>query len=214
MKIKDYKCKCGSDDFFFTDKGNQKGIYCCKCGKWLKWADKGERNLEQQQDDKRMQEEEWDEVYKNEDITPSVSVEEVEKSFIKDVEAVKDLLPCEDAISRQVISDYVESHIQEINTGYGDLNAHTNKILRMIVDYINNMPSVSPARPTGKWIWIKEAESVNTYSLVCSCCNNSIYKIGNVNNIEEAKKAIDNIMKERDWKYDNFCVNCGSYNRR
>ena len=46
MKIKDYKCKCGSDDFFFTDKGNQKGIYCCKCGKWLKWADKGERNLE------------------------------------------------------------------------------------------------------------------------------------------------------------------------
>ena len=45
MKIKDYKCKCGHDDFFFADKGNQKGIYCSYCGKWLKWADKNERNL-------------------------------------------------------------------------------------------------------------------------------------------------------------------------
>ena len=45
MKIKDYKCKCGHNDFFFDDKGNQKGIYCSYCGKWLKWADKDERNL-------------------------------------------------------------------------------------------------------------------------------------------------------------------------
>ena len=55
--------------------------------------------------------------------------------------------PCEDCINRQIISDYVESHIQEINTGYGDLNKHTNKILRMIVDYIDNMPSVTPQEP-------------------------------------------------------------------
>ncbi len=52
--------------------------------------------------------------------------------------------PCEDAISRQIISDYVESHIQEINTGYGNLNKHTNEILRMIVDYIESMPPVTP----------------------------------------------------------------------
>ena len=45
MKIKDYKCKCGHNDFFFADKGSQKGIYCSYCGKWLKWADKDERNL-------------------------------------------------------------------------------------------------------------------------------------------------------------------------
>lgn len=45
MKIKDYKCKCGHNDFFFVDKGSQKGIYCTYCGKWLKWADKDERNL-------------------------------------------------------------------------------------------------------------------------------------------------------------------------
>lgn len=45
MKIKDYKCKCGENDFFFDDKGNQKGIYCSYCGRWLKWASKDEQNL-------------------------------------------------------------------------------------------------------------------------------------------------------------------------
>ena len=45
MKIKDNKCKCGHSDFFFADKGNQQGIYCSYCGKWLKWADKDEQNL-------------------------------------------------------------------------------------------------------------------------------------------------------------------------
>lgn len=49
MKIKNYKCKCGHDDFFFADKGNQKGIYCSYCGKWLKWADKNEQNLDMKQ---------------------------------------------------------------------------------------------------------------------------------------------------------------------
>lgn len=50
MKIKDYKCKCGHNDFFFADKGNQKGIYCSYCGKWLKWADKDEQNLAMKQE--------------------------------------------------------------------------------------------------------------------------------------------------------------------
>lgn len=50
MKIKDYKCKCGHNDFFFADKGSQKGIYCSYCGKWLKWADKDEQNLAMKQE--------------------------------------------------------------------------------------------------------------------------------------------------------------------
>ena len=49
MKIADYKCKCGSDDFFLGAplNGNTPhvGIYCNKCGKWLKWANKNESNL-------------------------------------------------------------------------------------------------------------------------------------------------------------------------
>jgi hypothetical protein len=51
MKIKDYKCKCGCDDFFFMNKGVQVGIYCTLCGKWYKWADKDERNLMKLQQD-------------------------------------------------------------------------------------------------------------------------------------------------------------------
>lgn len=50
MRIKDYQCKCGCSDFFFADKGNQKGIYCSYCGKWLKWADKDEQNLRMKQE--------------------------------------------------------------------------------------------------------------------------------------------------------------------
>lgn len=50
MKIKDYKCKCNHNDFFFADKGNQKGIYCTYCGRWLKWADKDEQNLAMKQE--------------------------------------------------------------------------------------------------------------------------------------------------------------------
>lgn len=46
MKIKDYKCKCGSTDFFFNQKReNLVGIYCKSCGKYYKWADKDELNL-------------------------------------------------------------------------------------------------------------------------------------------------------------------------
>lgn len=63
---------------------------------------------------------------------------------------------CEDAISRQIISDYVGIHVQEINTGYGDLNKHTNEILRMIVDYIESMPPVTPQQKTGHWIPVSE----------------------------------------------------------
>ena len=52
MEIKDYKCKCGHNDFFFADKGSQKGIYCSYCGKWFKWADKDEQNLAMKQEPK------------------------------------------------------------------------------------------------------------------------------------------------------------------
>ena len=45
MKIKDYKCKCGCDDFAFVEVSLTLGIYCTYCGRWLKWANKNERNL-------------------------------------------------------------------------------------------------------------------------------------------------------------------------
>lgn len=45
MKIKNYVCKCGFTDFYFIDNGTNVGIYCKRCGKWLKWASHDERNL-------------------------------------------------------------------------------------------------------------------------------------------------------------------------
>lgn len=48
-------------------------------------------------------------------------------------------------IDEQNISDYVHSHILEINTGYGDLNNHTNRILRMIESYIDTAPTIIEA---------------------------------------------------------------------
>lgn len=34
--------KCGSKDFHLEIKGNNTGLYCNKCGKWIKWLSKGE----------------------------------------------------------------------------------------------------------------------------------------------------------------------------
>ena len=37
--------KCGSTKVFIDTKGNQTGIYCSDCGKWIKWATKDEIRL-------------------------------------------------------------------------------------------------------------------------------------------------------------------------
>ena len=42
------KCKkCGNDSYFTQVKGNNMGAYCCKCGAWIKWLNKDERNLQE-----------------------------------------------------------------------------------------------------------------------------------------------------------------------
>ena len=45
MKINNYKCQCGSDDFFYTVENIHYGLYCSSCGKWLKWTNKEEKRL-------------------------------------------------------------------------------------------------------------------------------------------------------------------------
>lgn len=40
------RCKyCGSLNLETEKKGTQTGLYCCDCGKWLKWATKEEIRL-------------------------------------------------------------------------------------------------------------------------------------------------------------------------
>lgn len=46
--MKEMKCKkCGNDSYFTQVKGNNMGAYCCKCGTWIKWLNKDERNLQE-----------------------------------------------------------------------------------------------------------------------------------------------------------------------
>lgn len=37
--------KCGIVKGFIAEKGNQTGLYCNKCGKWIKWLTKDEKRL-------------------------------------------------------------------------------------------------------------------------------------------------------------------------
>ena len=61
---------------------------------------------------------------------------------------------CADCISREAVKYYIQAHIQEIITESGiDKNAHTNRVLRALLDGVNTMPSATPQEPkTGHWI--------------------------------------------------------------
>lgn len=36
---------CKGKSLFAMKKGDHIGLYCSSCGKWIKWANKNERNL-------------------------------------------------------------------------------------------------------------------------------------------------------------------------
>lgn len=47
MKI--FECKCGSKEIFIKENGNNKGLYCAECGKWIRWLSKDDLRLAQRQ---------------------------------------------------------------------------------------------------------------------------------------------------------------------
>lgn len=50
MKV--FKCqKCSSKDVFVQTSGNNTGLYCGDCGKWIKWLNKDEQRLAERQID-------------------------------------------------------------------------------------------------------------------------------------------------------------------
>ena len=50
MKV--FKCqKCGSKDVLVQTSGNNTGLYCGDCGKWIKWLNKDEQRLAERQID-------------------------------------------------------------------------------------------------------------------------------------------------------------------
>lgn len=49
MKV--FECpKCHSNDVFIEESGNQIGLYCGDCGKWIKWLTKDEARLVKRQE--------------------------------------------------------------------------------------------------------------------------------------------------------------------
>lgn len=44
--MKEFKCtKCNSEDLFIEKSGNNTGLYCSDCGKWITWLNKDEMRL-------------------------------------------------------------------------------------------------------------------------------------------------------------------------
>lgn len=37
--------RCGNTFLFAEESGSQTGVYCAKCGKWIKWASKDEKRV-------------------------------------------------------------------------------------------------------------------------------------------------------------------------
>lgn len=88
---------------------------------------------------------------------------------------------CEDYISREAVETFKEELIDKLAyTGY------TEEYKNEIIDIINQMPSVYPKRPKGKWI-ITYPDGAKAFK--CNQCNKyaSIYHA------------------------TNYCPNCGAY---
>ena len=48
--MKEFICtKCNSKDLFTKVNGNQVGLYCSNCGKWIKWLSKEEIRIYDEQ---------------------------------------------------------------------------------------------------------------------------------------------------------------------
>lgn len=48
--MKQFKCsKCNSTDVFISKSGNNTGLYCSDCGKWIAWLNKDDLRLAERQ---------------------------------------------------------------------------------------------------------------------------------------------------------------------
>jgi hypothetical protein len=72
-----------------------------------------------------------------------LKIEELEKR----IEALEQE-PSGDLISRDAVIYYIKGHIHEIITESGeDKNAHTNRVLRALINGVETMPPVNPQEP-------------------------------------------------------------------
>ena len=66
-----------------------------------------------------------------------------------------------------------------------------------------------PERPHGEWIWKKDEDALRTYDLLCSECGYKIFTCENYDNVEQAKKVVEDRIREGKTLFP-FCPNCGA----
>jgi len=131
--------------------------------------------------------------------------EEIAKSFIEDVEAVKDQLPTKndlgvdwDELKRKILME-VDGGTDDKWLRYADV---CDRISGSIDDFKADLPSVTPIRPKGHWI-LTDVEGSKVWQCSCSNCNKDpIWFVGGSENWWLIKN-----------KLPKFCPSCGSDNR-
>ena len=67
----------------------------------------------------------------------------------------------DDLISRDAVIYYIKGHIHEIITESGeDKNAHTNRVLRALINGVETMPPVNPQEPCGEIVSLEAFKQV------------------------------------------------------
>ena len=61
----------------------------------------------------------------------------------------------------------------------------------------------------GEWIWKKDEDALRTYDLLCSECGYKTFTCENYDNVEQAKKVVDDRIREGKTLFP-FCPNCGA----
>lgn len=94
------------------------------------------------------------------------------------VEIIVKTQPCEDCISRQVVIEYITAN-------YG--------FCHNLIDWVKDLPSVTPERPKGKWIDVNDNDSHGWGAYKCHACS-------------ECKDYYTTSAYEM-----KYCPNCGAY---
>jgi DNA-directed RNA polymerase subunit RPC12/RpoP len=97
--------------------------------------------------------------------------------------------PCEDCVSRKLLSDNLCEGISCNECSFNEIDGESGCLLQKRFD---ELPSVQPTRPTGRWIE-KEDYNLDTY-YDCSECGESFCLIDGT--------PADNLYK--------YCPNCGA----
>ena len=96
---------------------------------------------------------------------PLLSAEHITKALYKAIELLEQQ-PCEDCISREAVLKYID----KMPSG---LTSDGRRMVRRrtLEEYISDtLPSVTPARPKGKWVLIHPLQENDDGAYICSNC--------------------------------------------